>query len=158
LGQPEDEVVVLAPGVGEDPERPLARAVELPLALTGAKPGEVVALHPAHLLGVDAELLHPVLPRVRRWRMDGKAEAPRVALVVRRGEDDGRRALPQLVRNCERIEEHDVVAELDRVGGDELRPPLLAVPVGMRRLPVPDAWAKLLHCADLTDESRPGEV
>ena len=77
--------------------------------------------------------------------MDREAEPARVALVVRRGEDDGGRALAQLVGNGERVEEDEVVAELDRVRGDELGPPLLLVPVGMRRVPMPDARAKLTH-------------
>jgi hypothetical protein len=44
-----------------------------------------------------------------------EAEPAGVALVVRRGQDDRRRALAQLVGDGERIEQHDVVPELDRV-------------------------------------------
>ena len=147
--QPEDEVVVLASGVGGDAERPRARAVEMPLALTRTEPGEILALHAAHALGVDAELLDPVLPGVGGRRVDGEAEPAGVALVVGRGEDDGGRALAQLVGNGERVEQHEVVAELDRVRGDELGPPLLLAPVGMRRLPVPDPGTHLTHGAIL---------
>src|SRR4029079_17391408 len=79
-----------------DPERPRAWTVEVPLALTRAQPGEIFALHAAQLVGVDAELVHPVLPGVRGGSVDGEAEPAGVALVVRRGEDHGGRALAQL--------------------------------------------------------------
>src|SRR5207245_10716758 len=78
----------------------------------------------------------------------GEAEPAGVALVVRRGQDDGGGALAQLVRNGERVEQKEVVAELDRVRRDELRPPLLLVPVWMRRLPLPDTGAQLMHGRD----------
>jgi len=39
----------------------------------------------------------------------------RVALVVGRGQDHGGRPLAQLVGNRERVEQDEVVAELDRV-------------------------------------------
>ena len=77
--------------------------------------------------------------------MDREAERSGAALVVRRGQDDGARALAQLVRDGQRVEQHEVVAELDPVRRDELGPPLLRVPFGMRRLPVPDAGAQLAH-------------
>src|SRR5207248_9072981 len=79
--QPEDEVVVLAPGVGGQAERPRAWLVEMSLALTRPEPGEIVALHAAHALGVDAELRDPVLPGVLGRGVDGKAEPAGVALV-----------------------------------------------------------------------------
>src|SRR5206468_10881638 len=63
--QPQDEVVVLAARVSLDAERPRPGTVEVPFGLARPQPGEILALHPAHLVGVDAELLDPVLPRVR---------------------------------------------------------------------------------------------
>src|SRR5262245_26593274 len=70
--QPEDEVVVLTAGVRMDAERPRPGAVELSLAFAGAEPGEVFALHAAYAIGVDAELLDPVLPGVRGWRVNAE--------------------------------------------------------------------------------------
>src|SRR4029450_6736087 len=71
-----------------------------------------------------------------------------VAVVVRRGQDDGGRALAQLVGNGERVEHQEVVADLDRVRRYERGPPLLLVPAGMRRLPVPDPGAQFMHARD----------
>src|SRR5262249_34174434 len=145
--EPEDEIVVLAARVCVDAERPRAGTVKVSFAFAGAQPREVFALHAAHLVGVDAELLDPVLPGVCRRRVYREAEPARVALVVRRGQDDGGRALAQLVGNRERVEQDEVVAELDRVRRDELGPPLLRIPVGMRRLPMPDPGSQLTHGA-----------
>src|SRR4029078_7961446 len=72
--QPEDEVVSLADRVRMDAERPGPGRVELSFAFTGAQPGEILALHAAHAVGVDAELLDPVLPRVRRRRVHRESE------------------------------------------------------------------------------------
>src|SRR4029079_6384442 len=77
--EPEDEVVVLAARVCMDAERPRSRPVKVALAFARAQPREVLALHPADPVGVDAELLDPVLPCVRRRRVDREAEAARVA-------------------------------------------------------------------------------
>src|SRR6476620_12711364 len=121
--------------------------MELSFAFARAQPREIFALHAAHAVGIDAELLDPVLPRVRGRRVHGEAKSAGVAFVVRRGQDDGGRALAQLVGNGERIEQHEVVAELDPVRRDELGPPLLLVPIGMRRLPMPDTWPQLTHGA-----------
>src|SRR5262249_29886641 len=55
------------------------------------------------------------------------------------------RALAQPVGNRERVEQQKVVAERDRVRRNELGPPLLLIPVGMRRLPMPDTRAQLTH-------------
>src|SRR3954470_4669467 len=59
LREPEDEVVVLSTREGRDAERPCSRAVEVPFALARPQPGEILALHAAHALGIDAELLDP---------------------------------------------------------------------------------------------------
>ena len=80
--------------------------------------------------------------------MPGTPGPAGVALVVRRGQDDGSRALTQLVGNGERVEQQEVVAELDRVRRYELGPRLLLVPVGMRRLPMPGTGAQLMHGRD----------
>src|SRR5581483_1897755 len=143
--QPENEVVVLAARVRVDAERPRSGPVEVPFAFARAQPGEILALHAADPVGADAELLDPVLPRVRGRRVHRKAEGARVALVVGRRQDDGGGTHAQLLGNRERVEQDDVVAELDRVRRDELGPRLLRVPVGMRRSPVPDAGAQLVH-------------
>ena len=119
--------------------------MEVSFTLARAQPGKVLTLHAAHVVGIDAELLDPVLPGVRGWRVHREAEPAGVALVIRRCQDDGGRVLAQLVGNGERIEQHEVVAELDPVGRDELGPPLLLVPVGMRRLPMPDTGPQLTH-------------
>src|SRR4051812_42055181 len=86
--QPEDEIVVLAPRVCGDAERPRSGAVEMPLAFPGAQPIEVLALHAPYALRIDAELRHPVLPAVRGRGMDRQPELARVALVIRRREHD----------------------------------------------------------------------
>src|SRR5262249_8906799 len=125
-----------------------AGTVEVPFAFARAQPGEVLALHAAHAVGVDAELLDPVLPGVCRRRVHRKAEPAGVALVVRRRQDDGGRTLAQLVGNGERVEQQELVAELDRIRRDELGPLLLVIPVGMRRLPMPDPGANLTHGRD----------
>ena len=87
----------------------------MPFSLVSAQPGEVFTLHPAHPIGIDTELLDPVLPRVCGRRVHRKTEPTGVALVIGGGEDDGRRALAQLAWNGERIEQEQVVADLDRV-------------------------------------------
>ena len=87
--------------------------MEVPVALTRAQPAEVLTLHAAHAVRFDAELLDPILPGVRGRRVHRQAQPTGVALVVRRGEDDGGRALAQLAGNRERIKQHQVVAELD---------------------------------------------
>ena len=58
--QPEDEIVVLAARVRPDAERPRTGTMEMPFAFARAQPGEVVALHSAHVVGIDAELLDPI--------------------------------------------------------------------------------------------------
>src|SRR5438445_13493109 len=131
-----------------DAERPRSGTVEGSFGFARAQPGKVLTLHAAHAVGVDAELLDPILPGVCGRRVHREAEPTGVALVVRRGQDDGGRALAQLVGNGERVEQQEVVAELDRVRRDELWPPLLLVPVGMRRLPMPDAGAQRTHWRD----------
>jgi hypothetical protein len=50
-----------------------------------------------------------------------------------------------------RVEEQQPLAVVDRVGGDELPPRLIRLPVGMRRLPVPHAWPQLAHAAMLSE-------
>src|SRR5580704_1839209 len=145
--QPEDEIVVLAARVRVDAERPRSRSMEVSLSFAYAEPGEVVTLHAAHAVGVDAELLDPVLPGVCGRRVHREAEPMSVALAVGRGQDDGGRALAQLVGNVERVEQHELVAELDPVRRNELGPRLLLVPVWMRRLPIPDTGAQLTHGA-----------
>src|SRR5205814_4348955 len=87
-------------------------------------------------------------PGVRGRRVHRETEPAGVALVVRRGQDDGGGAFARLVGNGERVEQQKVVAELDRVRRNELGPPLLLVPVGMRRLPMPDTGAQLTHRRD----------
>ena len=116
--------------------------------LARTQPGEVLTLHAAHAIGIDAELLDPILPGVCGRRVDRQAKPTGVALVVRRGQDDGGRAVAQLIGNRERVEQQEVVAKLDPVRRDELGPPLLVVPVGMRRLPMPDTGAQLTHGSD----------
>src|SRR5207237_5802671 len=145
---PEDEIVVLAARVRVDAERPRSGTVEASFAFARAQPGEVLTLHAAHAVGVDAELLDPILPSVCGRRVHREAEPAGIALVVRRGQDDGGGALAQFVGNRERVEQQEVVAELDRVRRDELGPPLLLVPVWMRRLPLPDTGAQLMHGRD----------
>ena len=147
---PEDEIVVLAARVRLEVERPRSWTVEVSFAVARAQPREILALHPAHAVRVDAELLDPVLPGVCGRRVHGPAEPAGVALVVRRSQDNSGRTLAQLVGNGKRVEQQDVVAELDQVRRDELGPPLLFVPVGMRRLPVPDTRAQLTHGRDAT--------
>ena len=91
--EPKDEVVVLAARVRGDAERPRSGTVKVSLAFAGAQPGKVVTLHSAHAIGVDAELLDPVLPGVRGRRMHREAKPTCIALVVWRRQDDGGRAL-----------------------------------------------------------------
>src|SRR5581483_1518510 len=153
-GQPEDEVVVLAAREGLDAEGPVSGAMEVPLALACAQPREILALHAAHPVGIDAELLDPVFPGVRRRRMHGKAEPAGVALVVRRGQHDGGRAFEQPGGNREGVEQEELAARLDGVRRDELGPPLLVVPVGVRRLPLPDTGTQLAHAGRLHREAR----
>src|SRR4029453_16314742 len=81
-------------------------------------------------------------------RVHRQAEPAGVAVVVRRGQDDGGRALAQLVGNGERVEQQEVVADLDRVRRYERGPPLRLVPAGMRRLPMPDTGAQFIHGRD----------
>src|SRR5215468_2903870 len=69
-GQPEYEIVVLPAGVCVDAERPRSWTVEVSFSLARAQPSEVVTLHAAHAVGIDAELLDPVLPRVGGRRVD----------------------------------------------------------------------------------------
>ena len=97
--QPEDEIVVLAARVRVHAERPRSRSVEVSFAFTRTQPGEVLALHAAHAVGIDAELLDPILPGVCGRRVHGEAKSVGVALVVRRRQDDGGRAVAQLVGN-----------------------------------------------------------
>ena len=63
------------------------------LAFARAQPGKVITLHAAHAVGIDAELLDPVLPGVCGRRMHREAEPTGVALVVGRRQDDRSRAL-----------------------------------------------------------------
>ena len=142
------EIVVLAAFVGVDAKRPRSGPMEVSFAFAGAEPGEVVALHATDAIRIDAELLDPVLPCVCRRRVHRKAKPPRVALVVRRGQHDSGRALAQLVRNAERIEQQEIVANLDPVRRDELGPPPLVTPIGMGRLPMPDTGAQLAQGRD----------
>ena len=79
-------------------------------AFTRSQPGEVLTLHAAHAVGIDAELLDPVLPGICGRRVHGQAELAGVAFVVRRGQHDGSRPRAQLVGNAERVEQHEVVA------------------------------------------------
>jgi hypothetical protein len=65
--------------------------------------------------------------------------------LIRGSHDDGGCALVQLVRNRERIEQLEVAAELDPVVRTQLGPPVLFVPVRMRRLPMPDTGTQLRH-------------
>jgi hypothetical protein len=51
----------------------------------------------------------------------------------------------QFVGNRERIEQQQPRTVVDRVGGHFLRPYLAGLPVGMRRLPVPETWLKLVQ-------------
>jgi hypothetical protein len=59
--QPEDEIVVLAAGNGADPERPRSGTMEVSFAFASTQPSEIVALDAAHAIGIDAELLNPIL-------------------------------------------------------------------------------------------------
>ena len=72
-------------------------------------------------------------------------ERARVALVVRRRQHDRRRTRTQLVRHAERVEQEELLAEVDRVRGDLGRPPLTLGPVRVARPPVPDTGPQLLH-------------
>ena len=67
--------------------------MKVSFASTRAQPGKVLTLHAAHTVGVDAELLDPVLPGVRRRRVHREAKATGIALVIRRRQDDGGGAL-----------------------------------------------------------------
>ena len=67
--------------------------VKVSFASARAQPGKVLTLHAAHAVGVDAELLDPVLPGVCGRRVHREAEPTGIALVVRRCQDDGGRAL-----------------------------------------------------------------
>src|SRR5580765_7146504 len=75
--QPENEVVVLAARVRGDTERPRSRPVEVSFAFTGAQPGNVLTLHSANAVGIDTELLDPVLPGVRGRRMHWEVKSTR---------------------------------------------------------------------------------
>jgi hypothetical protein len=108
-----------------------------------AQPGEVLTVHAAHAVGVDSELLDPIAPGVCRRRVHRKAEPTSVALVVRGSQHDGGCARVQLAGNGERVEQQEVVAELDPVRRNDLGPPLLLDPVRVRRLRVPDTGAQL---------------
>ena len=94
---------------------------------------------------LDAEALSRTLSRIAHEIIEANPELDEVALVVRSGEDDGGRAVTQLGRNGERVEQQKIVASFDRVRRDELRPPLLLIPVGMPRRPVPNAGLQLAH-------------
>ena len=117
------------------------------LGFACAQPGEVLALHAAHLIGIDAELLDPVLPRVGGRRVHRETEPASPALVVRRGQNESRLTLAQLIGDGQRVEQQELVAELDRVRRDILRPRPVRLPVGMRCTPVPETGPKLTHGA-----------
>ena len=89
--QPEDEIVVLTTGIGGDAERPRSGLMEMSFAFAVAQPGKVVTLHAAHTVGVDAELLDPVLPRVSRRPRPNRDEA--TANARRRGAAHARTAM-----------------------------------------------------------------
>ena len=120
----------------------------MPFSFARTQPGEVLTLRAAHAVGVDAELLDPILPGICGRRVHREADPTSVALVVRGSQDDGGCTLAQLVGNRERVEQKEVVAELDPVRGNELGPVLLLVPVRMRRLPMPDTGAQLAYGRD----------
>ena len=122
--------------------------------------------------GIDAAVLFPSL-----GLMYGLYEDPKPAAALCAANNDwlaeycatdlsrlvGVALLPQqdpalAVAELERcVQQHEFVAELDRIGGDELGPPLLVVPVGMRRLPVPDAGAHLTHGSMLCERYGRGD-
>src|SRR6185436_7122322 len=106
---PKNEIVVLAASVRVDPERPRSGTVEVCFAFAPTQPREVITLHAAHAVGVDAELLDPILPGVCGRRVHRETKPAGVSLVVRRGQDDGGRALAQLAGNGEGIEQQEVV-------------------------------------------------
>jgi hypothetical protein len=114
----------------------------------GAQPGEVLTLHAAHALRVDpnfsTQSCHVSAGGVHR-----EAERSCVALVVGRGQHDGRRALAQLVGNRKRSNS-TTSSPSYRARRHQLRPPLLLVPVRVWRLPVPDARSQLTHLGDPT--------
>jgi hypothetical protein len=57
--------------------------VEVSLAFARAEPGEILTLHSAHVIGIDAELLDPILPSVCRRRVYREIKPTRVALMAR---------------------------------------------------------------------------
>ena len=61
-------------------------------AFARTQPGKVLTLHAAHAVGIDAELLDPVLPGVCGRRVHREVEPTGVALVVGRRQDDCGRA------------------------------------------------------------------
>ena len=92
--------------------------IELHVHLEGTVRAETllaIAKRNHYALGVDTELLHPVLPGICGRRMHGNPKATGIALVVRRRQDDGGRTLAQLVGNRQRVEQHEIVAQLDSV-------------------------------------------
>src|SRR2546425_10471381 len=131
------------------------------LTLSVDQPPHVVA-DPAFRRG---EVEHPeeVFGCVGPRRVDGHPEpldeSLRIALVPRRGEHD--RGLPlgstllDLAGHGERVEEEQPLALVDRVARDVPVPRLALRPVGMRRLPVPQARSQFTHRTILVTLARP---
>ena len=103
-GNPEDQVVVLSARVCVNAEWPRPRTVELSLALARPEPSEIITLHPAHPVGIDAELLDPVLPRIYGGCVDWKPEQARVAFVPGRCQEHSGRAFAEAIRHREWVE------------------------------------------------------
>jgi hypothetical protein len=121
--------------------------MEVSLTFAGSQPRQIVALHAAHAVRIDAKLLNPIQPGICRRRVNRESKLTSIPFVIRSGQDDRGRALAQLIRHAERVEQQEVVADLDSVRRNELGPPLLLVPIGMRRSPMPDTGTQLTHGA-----------
>jgi hypothetical protein len=144
----------LCPGEHVGAERePVAGRVRACLAFPLSEQPDDVGTAVAGLLGGEAVRVHEELRAVGQRRVDRRAEpldqALRVALVPRRGEHDRRlalgRELLELARHGQRIEQKQALAVVDRVRRHTLAPRLGRPPLGVRRLPVPQAGTQLAH-------------
>ncbi len=145
---PEHRVVRLLSGECLDSDgKPVAGRVRSCLALVLAEQPDEIGAPISSLLGGDAVCLHEVFRRIGQRRVDRHAEpldqALRVAFMPRRGEHDRRFAagcaLFDLAGNRQRVKEQQPLPVVDRVRRDVLAPRRARLPLGVRRLPVPQA-------------------
>ena len=154
--QPEDEIVVLAARVRGDAERPRSGTMEMSFAFARTQPGKGPHFHAAHAVGIDAELLDPVLPGVCGRRVHREVEPTGVALVVGRRQDDRGRAQSRSSSGTE-SGSNNTKSSPSSIPYDETSsgPSLFLAPAGMRRLPMPDTRTQLTHGHSLSLPAQP---